>query len=40
MRITEVKAFTTMPPEASNNYIFVKVRRTRGSSDGRSPAQG
>ena len=30
MKITEVKAFVTMPPEALNNYVFVKVATDEG----------
>ena len=30
MKIAEVKAFVTMPPGASNNYVFVKVSTDEG----------
>ncbi len=30
MKITEVKAFVTMPPGASSNYVFVKVSTDEG----------
>ena len=30
MKITEIKAFVTMPPEALNNYVFVKVATDEG----------
>ena len=31
MKITDVKAFATRPPEATRNYVFVKVATDEGS---------